>query len=189
MPAYHSSFHSAGAESVGNLALLPVKCSVRGPVPSLPKDSPDPDVIDEALTHFKANVFFRTYEIHSEADRVLIYLWLYITDCLKKLKRCATKSQGQQEMYSLAIARFDIPGDAGFPLNGVYAKPQTPEQADLMRQYFLQLRHETGSRLCERVFDTSDGRPSKWWTCFAKMHFMDKSLSGPVPQRIWGRLN
>ena len=104
------------------------------------RDSPDPDVIDEALTYFKANVFFRTYEIRSEADRVLIYLTLYITDCLKKLQRCASKSQGQQEMYSLAIARFDIPGDAGFPLNGVYAKPQTPEQADLMRQYFLQVR-------------------------------------------------
>ena len=97
-------------------------------------------MIDEALTYFKANVFFRTYEIRSEADRVLIYLTLYITDCLKKLQRCASKSQGQQEMYSLAIARFDIPGDAGFPLNGVYAKPQTPEQADLMRQYFLQVR-------------------------------------------------
>ena len=55
-------------------------------------------------------------------------------------QRCSSKSQGQQEMYSLAIARFDIPGDAGFPLNGVYAKPQTPEQADLMRQYFLQVR-------------------------------------------------
>ena len=27
---------------------------------------------------------------------------------------------GQQEMYSLAIARFDIPGEAGFPLNGNY---------------------------------------------------------------------
>ena len=104
------------------------------------RDSSDPDVIDEALTYFKANVFFRTYEIRSEADRVLIYLTLYITDCLKKLQRCASKSQGQQEMYSLAIARFDIPGDAGFPLNGVYAKPQTPEQADLMRQYFLQVR-------------------------------------------------
>ena len=97
-------------------------------------------MIDEALTYFKANVFFRTYEIRSEADRVLIYLTLYITDCLKKLKPCASKSQGQQEMYSLAIARLDIPGDAGFPLNGVYAKPQTPEQADLMRQYFLQVR-------------------------------------------------
>ena len=88
--------------------------------------------------------------------------------------------KGQQEMYSLAIARFDIPGEAGFPLNGVYARPRTPEEADTLRQYFLQLRHETGSRLCDRVFDSSpDGRPSKWWTCFAKRRFMDKSLTGP----------
>jgi ARP2/3 complex ARPC3 (21 kDa) subunit len=35
-------------------------------------------------------------------------------------------------------------GEPGFPLNGVYAKPSSPEEADLMRQYFLQLRHETG---------------------------------------------
>ena len=35
---------------------------------------------------FQANVFFRTYEIKSESDRVLIYLTLYITECLKKLQ-------------------------------------------------------------------------------------------------------
>ena len=48
--------------------------------------SEEADIIDEALYYFKANVFFRTYEIRSEADRVLIYLTLYITDCLKKLQ-------------------------------------------------------------------------------------------------------
>lgn len=179
MPAYHSSFHSSGCDNVANLALLPVKSSVRGPVASLPKTSAEPDIIDEALTYFKANIFFRTYEVRSEADRVLIYLTLYITDCLRKLQKCSGKAQGLQEMYSLAIARFNIPGEEGFPLNGVYAKPQTPDEADLMRQYFLQLRHETGGRLCEKVFDTVDGRPSKWWICFAKKKFMDKSLTGP----------
>jgi actin related protein 2/3 complex, subunit 3 len=55
-------------------------------------------------------VFFRTYEIKSEADRVLIYLTLYITECLKKLQKCSSKSQAQNEMYSLAISRFDVPG-------------------------------------------------------------------------------
>lgn len=50
--------------------------------------------------------------------------------------------------------------------------------ADLMRQYFLQLRHETGARVCEKVF-SEDGKPNKWWICFAKKKFMDKSLSGP----------
>lgn len=33
------------------------------------------------------------------------------------------------EMYSLAISRFDIPGEPGFPLNSVYAKPATPAEA------------------------------------------------------------
>jgi len=180
MPAYHSAIPIAGVRRIGNVAILPIKCSVRGPAACLPKDTGQADVIDEALAYFKANVFFRTYEIKSDADRVLIYLTLYIQDCLKKLQKCSSKAQGQQEMYSLAIARFDIPGEAGFPLNGVYARPRTPDEADSLRQYFLQLRHETGSRLCDRVFDTSpDGRPSKWWTCFAKRRFMDKSLTGP----------
>merc|ERR1712013_953497 len=84
---------------------------------------------------------------------------------------------GLQEMYSLAIARFDIPGDPGFPLNGMYQRPTSPETADLMRQYFLQLRHETGQRLCEKVFDTVDGKPSKWWTCFAKKRSRAASIA------------
>lgn len=48
-----------------------------------------------------------------------------------------------------------------------------------MRQYFQQIRQETGIRVCEKVFSGEDGKPSKWWLCFAKKKFMDKSLSGP----------
>lgn len=108
MPAYHSSFGS-GQDKLGNMALLPIKTTSRGPAACLPV-SDTADIIDEALYYFKANVFFRTYEIKSESDRVLIYLTLYITECLKKLQKCSNKNQGMQEMYSLAIARFDIPG-------------------------------------------------------------------------------
>ena len=53
MPAYHSSAQCAGVDRVGNVALLPIKCSIRGPVPSLPRDSKDPDIIDEAIQYFK----------------------------------------------------------------------------------------------------------------------------------------
>ena len=109
MPAYHSSFGS-GKDRLGNMALLPIKTTSRGPAACLPA-SEEADIIDEALYYFKANVFFRTYEIKSESDRVLIYLTLYITECLKKLQKCANKNQGNQEMYSLAISRFDIPGE------------------------------------------------------------------------------
>lgn len=176
MPAYHSTLTDY-TQSIGNLALIPLRTASRGPVAADSKI--DTDIIDEALNYFKANVFFRFYEIKSNADRVLIYLTLYISECLKRLQKCSNKNQGQQELYMLAISKFDIPGESGFPLNSVYAKPATTQEADTMRQYMLQLRHETGARLCEKVFATEDGKPSKWWLCFAKRRFMEKSLSAP----------
>ena len=50
---------------------------------------------------------------------------------------------------------------------------------ELMQQYLQQVRQETGLRVCERVFNTPDGKPSKWWLCFTKKKFMDKSLLAP----------
>lgn len=116
---------------------MPLKTRFKGPGPIQSNDQ-EQDIIDESLYYFKANVFFRTYEIkvnmlisfsdsidiilhfQSESDRLLIYITLYITECLKKLQKCSNKNQAYNEMKSLAISRFDIPGDPGFPLNSVY---------------------------------------------------------------------
>jgi len=174
MPAYHSSFLNP-PQLVGNMALMPLRTQFKGPAP---KDSSEMDIIDEALSFFKANVFFRNYEIKSEADRTLIYLTLYITECLKKLQKCKSKSEGVKEMQSLAISRFYIPGEAQFPLNAMYGRPANKQEEDNMRSYLQQLRQETGLRLTEKVFDETD-KPSKWWMCFSKRKFMDKSLSAP----------
>ncbi|KAH8397773.1 hypothetical protein KR222_000966 [Zaprionus bogoriensis] len=172
LQAYHSEI-TEFQRKVGNMAILPLRTKVRGPAPSV---SADNDIIDESLYYFKANVFFRTYEVKSEVDRVLIYVTLYITECLKRLARCPSKEQGQQDLYAMAIGKFDLPGDAGFPLNSVYVRPENP---DLMREYLLQLRLETGNRVLEKVFATADDKPDKWWICFAKKRFMEKSLTGP----------
>ena len=124
MPSYHSKLVSN--QSIGNLAFLPFKTKFRGPVsftgdtllnghtngqPNGSANGHDMDIIDESLFYFKPNVFFKTYEIQSNSDRVLIYLTLYITECLKRLQRIQTKEHALAEMYSLAISRFDIPGE------------------------------------------------------------------------------
>lgn len=95
------------------------------------------------------------------------------------MTKIPNKETAQNELNTLAMSRFDIPGDIGFPLNSVYARPETNEEADLLRQYFLQLRHEIGNRLVERIYANEHGKPSKWWLCFAKRKFMDITLSGP----------
>ncbi len=67
--------------------------------------------------------------LQNEADRVLIYLTLFITECLKRLQKCTNKNQALQEMHTLGISKFDIPGDLGFPLNSVYARPANASEA------------------------------------------------------------
>lgn len=57
--AYHSQIKDYPG-SVGNLALLPIRTQYRGPAPI---GNTEQDIIDEALYYFKANVFFRTYEV------------------------------------------------------------------------------------------------------------------------------
>jgi len=175
MPAYHSQFTTC-QQYVGNMAMLPVRTTFKGPAP---KEAGDMDIIDEAIYFFKANVFFRNYEIKSEADRTLIYITLYISECLKKLQRCQSKNQGLKEMHTLAISRFYIPGESAFPLNGMYSKPGTRQEEDTMRAYIQQIRQECGARMCDKVFDPATDKPSKWWMCFVRRKFMDKSLSGP----------
>ena len=51
-------------------------------------------------------------------------------------------------------------------------------EATELRQYLTQVRSEIGARLLDRVFDMSadDGRPSKWWTCFARRRFLKSEL-------------
>ena len=71
-------------------------------------------------------------------------------------------------------------GEANFPLNAYYDKPRNAAEADDLRKYFTQIRSEVGSRLVERVFDpkmSPDGKPSKWWTCFARKKFLKVELS------------
>ncbi|KAM3936939.1 actin-related protein 2/3 complex subunit 3 [Leptodactylus fuscus] len=176
MPAYHSTLMDPDTKLIGNMALLPIRSQFKGPAP---KETKDTDIIDEAIYYFKANVFFKNYEIKNEADRTLIYITLYISECLKKLQKCNSKGQGEKEMYTLGITNFPIPGEPGFPLNAMYVKPSSKQEDEVMRAYLQQLRQETGLRLCEKVFDPQIDKPSKWWVCFVKRQFMNKSLSGP----------
>jgi actin related protein 2/3 complex subunit 3 len=75
-----------------------------------------------------------------------------------------------------------MPGAGNFPLNAVYDKPKDRNEMETMRQYMTQLRQELAGRLVERIYspayaDTLDGkRPSKWWICFQKRKFMNKTL-------------
>ena len=43
------------------------------------------------------------------------------------LFKCQSRIQAHKELTALAISTFPIPGDAGFPLNGMFTKPTHDE--------------------------------------------------------------
>lgn len=89
------------------------------------------DIIDETLDLFRANSLFRNFEIKGPADRTLIVLILFISDCLAKLgsaRTVPTQIEASKLLNTLSVDNFAIPGDAHFPLNAHYATP--PSRAD-----------------------------------------------------------
>jgi len=153
--------------------MLPIKTTTRGPAPAAAEGQDD--IIDETLNFFKANVLFKHFEVKGTADRVLIYMTLYITQCLKKLEGTNGMAEGIKALTAMAHETFAIPGDGNFALGNFFPAPQTSQEADMCRAYLKQLREEMGRRLVTKVYNDA-GEPSKFWIVFAKRRFMNKTL-------------
>lgn len=54
------------------MAIVPIKSQYKGPAPLLDSTNTDMDIIDEGLSYFKANVFFRSYEVK------VLYIFLIV---------------------------------------------------------------------------------------------------------------
>jgi len=178
MPAYHSSFNEyPDPRLVGNTPILPIKTRIRGPAPLSEPDQPD--IIDETLDLFRANSLFRNFEIKGPADRLLIVLILYVSDCLAKLgsvRSVPNQLEASKTLNTLSVDNFPIPGDANFLLNAHYAPPDSRVDGDYLRQYLIQVRQELAARLVERLYADGTGKPSKWWMSFQKRRFMNRSI-------------
>lgn len=159
---------------VGNIVLLPLNTKFRGP--AYPANS-DYDIIDECIDLFRANSFFKNFEIKSPADRVLIYGILFINECLSSLRPSTSYNEAIKTLTNVALDNFSLPGTPGFPLNNVYSVPVSDHNAvELLRTYIQQFRQELAMRLLERVYKDSKEYPSKFWLAFTRRKFMNKSL-------------
>jgi actin related protein 2/3 complex subunit 3 len=96
--------------------MLPINTRIRGPAPV----TTETDIIDEAISLYRANTFFRNFDIKGDADRVLIYLLLYIQECLNKLHKLPNQVEGGKILATHAMLNFALPGESNFPLNHMY---------------------------------------------------------------------
>ncbi|CAO2037828.1 unnamed protein product, partial [Urochloa humidicola] len=130
------------------------------------------DIVDEAITFFRANVFFKNFHVKSPADKLLIYLTFYINIALKRLEGCRTLAVGTKAIINLGLEKVPVPGEPGFPFPGLFTLPVSQEEAELLRNYLKQIREETSGRLLSCAY-RANGFPNKWWLAFAKRKFMN----------------
>lgn len=154
--------------------MLPLKTNFKGP--AYPSNE-DYDIIDEIIDLFRANSFFRNFEIKGPADRTLIYGILFISDCLEKLKSNTDPNEANRLLNTLALEQFAIPGDPHFSLNALYLPPRDRNDGDLLRAYLSQFRQELALRLLGRLYPNGEKVPNKYWLAFARRRFMGKRLS------------
>ncbi|XP_027770314.1 actin-related protein 2/3 complex subunit 3-like isoform X4 [Solanum pennellii] len=168
---YHSSFvEEEGVRKACGCPLLPLKSHRNEPDSDAEQDATS-DIVDEAITFFRANVFFKNFDYKSSADKLLIYLTLYINLALKRLEGCRTLAEGKKSIINLGLEKIVIPGEAGFPFPGLFASPKSQQEAEQFKNYIKQLREETSERLLNVAY-RPNGTPNKWWLAFAKRSFL-----------------
>ena len=133
-------------------------------------------IVDESLYLFRANIFFRNFEIKGPADRTLLYALLFIQECLGLV---GNKSKKEVEKNLIVLAsgtNFPIPGDKSFNLSSIFPPPQNQSESEELRKYLTELRVELVYGLIDRLYEGNSNEPNKWWMSLSKRKFMNKSL-------------
>ncbi|XP_060194986.1 actin-related protein 2/3 complex subunit 3-like [Lycium barbarum] len=168
---YHPSFvDEEGITKACGCPLLPLKSHINEFASDTEQDTLL-DIVDESITFFRANIFFRNFDIKSSTDKLLIYLTLYINMALKRLEGCRTLAEGKRSIFNLGLENIVIPGEPGFPFPGLFASPKSQQEAEQFRNYLKQLREETSERLLNVAY-RPNGTPNKWWLAFSKRSFL-----------------
>jgi actin related protein 2/3 complex subunit 3 len=134
---------------------------VKGPAP--PAKSTDLDIIDEAITFFRANVLFRSFKQEGPADLTLAYLTVFIGQILREFAKQKNKNDAKAKITQVSMdTNFAIPGDKAYCLPGFFAAPASRPEGELFRQYFRQAREELVNRLVDIAYN-ENGLPNKWF--------------------------
>lgn len=93
-----------------------MRTRTRGPaytLPSLPPGTSELDIdgndesydpLDEILSLFRANTFFRNFEIKGPADRLLIYGILFVSEGLGKIKPTMGRKDAEKVGVALSLS-------------------------------------------------------------------------------------
>jgi actin related protein 2/3 complex subunit 3 len=174
MPSYHSVFNAINYPTSCGIPLIAFKQNKLADLDSSKLKQPlaelDLDIIDEALIYFRANVLFKNFPILGDADRLLVYITVFIQKCLEvcfnqeidKAKQLMKNLVDEAE-WNQNVKNHFFTNLCNIKLNEV-AELQT---------YLKNLRKEIVLRLVFVLYESdSKTLDLKYWLGFSKKKFM-----------------
>jgi len=179
MPAYNSRFNKEEVNVVGQIPILPLGTRFRGPAPPTPKDKKD--IIDEAIRYFRANVLMASIDLKGDADNLLIYLTLCISEMISKFTQTngypAEGAKIPKIQEEFLLAKFCLPGGKRFPdkLTNFIKQPNNPGDQATQKSFLGQCRKELFTRMFKILYP--DGKtPNRLWFGFYRRKFLNMAL-------------
>mmetsp|Transcript_29085 Transcript_29085/g.30216 ORF Transcript_29085/g.30216 Transcript_29085/m.30216 type:complete len:186 (-) Transcript_29085:103-660(-) len=174
MPSYHSILGDNYYNKACDLTLIPFNT---GKKPLLDyklikaKDS-KVDILDEALTYFRANVLFKNFPIKSDGDKIIVYTSVFLSKCLSVVADVYSDPKKSKELLTNLITECEwSPSLKSHFLNSIITLNQN--EVVTLQKYLKSVREETVSRLYYILFESPGSELDlKYWVGYSKKSFL-----------------
>ena len=174
MPSYHSVFNKD--TTVKKLCGIPVFEFKEKKTPTLDHTKLkvdlkqiELDIIDEAIIYFRANVLFKNFNIEGDADKLLVYITVFIQKCLEKAND-PNQQKAKENMKKLVDQCEYVPRTENF-FNVLVTKKDS--EIPGLQKYLKSIRKETVERLIYILFEDEKTKMDfKYWVALGKKKFM-----------------
>ncbi len=176
MPSYNFIFN--GNENCKNSCSIPQLPFKANRIPNidpsqLKKDvqETDLDIIDEAIIYFRANVLLKNFPMKGDADKLLVYITVFIQKCLEVISNDTDVNKAKSNLKNLIDDAEYNPNNKSHFFNSLVTINNS--EITELQNYLKSVRKEVVNRMQYLLFDALWGTLDlKFWLMFAKRRFM-----------------
>ena len=129
---------------------------------------------------YRATILFKNFKTQGPADKIIVYLTVFIQKCLLEISRKANCDQKTAATICTEYVKEAIPSstDAKFYMRqlGQIAPSKTSGEEEKYKKYLTQLKEECAKRLVDTIYD-NNSLDLKFWLAFGKKPFLGQRFN------------
>ena len=172
MPAYHSKYNKIESDKYCGIPILNYRkksSAILDPKKITNAEEGSFDIIDEAIIYFRVNVFFKNFTIDGDADKLIVYLTVFIQKILEKANN-PDENKAKANVRALVDDCEYVRKVENF-FNVLVN--DNPSQMESLKKYLKELRAETVDRMINILFENPETKmDSRFWIALGKKKFM-----------------